>query len=97
MSYLDLHELTFITSLTTVSLLPIRAKILERLMFMEIFCFFLGNNLISSNESVFSLEIPVSGSSSLCEKCPNAEEIFLYRIWTLFTQCLSVTRDILMF
>ena len=36
-----------------MSLLPIGGKILERLMFNEMFNFFIENNLISSNQSGF--------------------------------------------
>ena len=38
-----------------VSLLPICGKILERLIFNEMFRFFIENNLISSNQSSFKL------------------------------------------
>ena len=40
----------------TISLLPITGKILERLQYDRIFEFFTENNLISDNQSGFSLD-----------------------------------------
>ena len=42
-----------------ISLLPVCGKILERLIFNEMFRFFIENSLISSNQSGLSQETPI--------------------------------------
>ena len=63
-----------------VSLLPICGKILERLMFNEIFEFFIANKLISSSQSGFKLD----------DSCINQLVPIIHEIYSSFDESLKV-------
>ena len=63
-----------------VSLLPICGKILKRLMFNEIFEFFIANKFISSSQSGFKL----------CDSCINQLVPIIHEIYSSFDESLKV-------